>query len=155
MIEIRLHVNHMSVQGVDWKALLAALNPEPQRELLYPLTMDPCFFKGKRPRAIIFPDGTRVETVSWKKLSETLLKTCAEDPEKRKSLRKLRNQIRGRTRTILGSSPAGMFSPVRLGQQLYFETNYSAEYLVKITTKRILDAVDFDYSGIWVALESA
>lgn len=37
-------------------------------EELYPLTKTPSFFKGRRPVAVIFPDGTRVRTPSWKSL---------------------------------------------------------------------------------------
>lgn len=51
-------------------------------ESIYPLCMEPGFFKGKTAVAVIFPDGVRVETPTWKKLAEVILKRCNDDAGK-------------------------------------------------------------------------
>jgi len=121
-------------------------------EEVYSLTTSPGFFKGKRPIAVIFPNGKRVATPTWKRLVETIIKRCNEDEAKHNGLMRLRNQIQGRDRTLLGSSVEGMRSPVLIDKGLYMETHYDTESLLRITTDRILDAVGYDYKNIKVAI---
>jgi len=121
-------------------------------EEVYPLTTSPGIFKGKRPIAVIFPNGERVTTPTWKRLVETVIKRCNEDQTKHNGLMRLRNQIQGRDRTLLGSSVEGMRSPILIDKGLYLETHYDTESLLRIMTGRILDAVGYDYENIKVAI---
>ncbi len=126
----------------------------PVFESIYPLCMDPSFFKGKAVVAVIFPDGVRRETPTWKKMVETVMKRCNDDADKHDVLMELRNRVQGRSRQLLGKRSAGMRSPIQIDKNLYMETHYDTESLLRIMTVRILDAVGYDYSGIQVAIRS-
>lgn len=123
-------------------------------ESIYPLCMEPGFFKGKTAVAVIFPDGVRVEAPTWKKLVEIILKRCNGDVGKHKALMELRNRIQGRSRKLLGSGSAGMRSPVKIDKGLYMEAHYDTESLLRIMKTRILDAVNYDYRNIQVAIRN-
>ncbi len=123
-------------------------------ESIYPLCMEPGFFKGKTAVAVIFPDGVRVETPTWKKLAEVILKRCNDDAGKHNALMELRNRIQGRSRKLLGSGNAGMRSPIKIDRGLYMETHYDTESLLRIMKTRILDAVSYDYRNIQVAIRN-
>ena len=123
-------------------------------ESIYPLCMEPGFFKGKTSVAVIFPDGVRVETPTWKKLAETILKRCNDDVGKHKTLMDLRNRIQGRSRKLLSSGSAGMRSPIKIDKGLYMEAHYDTESLLRIMKTRILDAVNYDYRNIQVAIRN-
>ena len=66
----------------------------------------------------------------------------------------LRGKILGRNRVLLGSEVGKMRSPIKIDEALYAETHYDAETLLRILTTRILDAVDYDYSGIRIAVQA-
>lgn len=123
-------------------------------ESVYPLNRESGFFKGRSPVAVIFPDGVRIETPTWKKLTEVVMKRCNDDAGKHAALMGLRNHIHGRSRQILGNSSAGMRSHIKIDRGLYMEAHYDTESLLKIMKLRILDAVDYDYSGIQVAVRN-
>lgn len=123
-------------------------------ESIYPLCMEPGFFKGKSVVAVIFPDGVRVETPTWKKLAEAILKRCNDDAGKHSALMELRNRIQGRSRKLLASGNAGMRSPIKIDRGLYMESHYDTESLLRIMKTRILDAVGYDYRGIQVAIRN-
>ena len=55
---------------------------------------------------------------------------------------------------LLGSEEGKMRSPVKIDEALYVETHYDAETLMRILTTRILDAVDYDYSGVQIAVQA-
>lgn len=124
-------------------------------ESIYPLCMEPGFFKGKSVVAVIFPDGVRVETPTWKKLIEVVMKRCNKDASMHSALMGLRNLIQGRSRQILGNGAAGMRSPIKIDRGLYMETHYDTETLLRIMKSRILDAVGYDYSQIQVAIRNS
>ena len=123
-------------------------------ESIYPLCMEPGFFKGKTAVAVIFPDGVRVETPTWKKLAEVILKRCNDDTVKHNALMELRNHIQGRSRKLLGNGNAGMRSPIKIDRGLYMEAHYDTESLLRIMKTRILDAVGYDYRNIQVAIRN-
>ena len=123
-------------------------------ESIYPLCMEPGFFKGKAVVAVIFPDGVRVETPTWKNFVEVVLKRCNGDAKKHKALMELRNRIQGRSRRLLGSGNTGMRSPIKIDRGLYMEAHYDTESLLRIMKTRILDAVGYDYRGIQVAIRN-
>ena len=123
-------------------------------ESIYPLCMEPGFFKGKTAVAVIFPDGVRVETPTWKKLVEVILKRCNDDVVKHNALMELRNHIQGRSRKLLGNGNAGMRSPIKIDRGLYMEAHYDTESLLRIMKTRILDAVNYDYRNIQVAVRN-
>lgn len=141
---------------------LAAIRPEesaaeaiPDFESIYPLCMSAGFFKGKSAVAVIFPDGVRIATPTWKALAEVIMKRCNDDAGKHGMLMELRNRVQGRSRQLLGNGSAGMRSPIKIDRGLYMESHYDTESLLRIMKTRILDAVGYDYSGIQVAIRNS
>jgi hypothetical protein len=141
------------LQSEGPQAVQGASAPEKRYESLYPLSVGTGIYKGKRPTGVIFADGRREESPTWKKVVEILLKDCCKDSSKRQKLMNLRGRILGRNRVLLGSEKGRMRSPLKICEALYVETHYDAETLLRIVTTRILDAVDYDYSGIRIAVQ--
>lgn len=128
--------------------------PARNYESIYPLNIGTGIFKGKRPTGVIFPNGERAESPTWKRVMEEILLDCCKDPAKRQMLLNLRGKILGRNRVLLGSETGKMHSPVKIMDALYVETHYDAETLLRILTTRILDEVGYDYSRIQVAVKT-
>jgi hypothetical protein len=122
-------------------------------ETVYPLTVNPAIFKGKKPTAILFGDK-RVATHKWKAVAEELMKHCNADAEKHVALMNLRGKIAGRERVFLAREKSNMRSPIEIDKNLYIETNYDTETLLRILMTRIFDAINYDYSGISVSIIS-
>lgn len=130
-------------------------NRKPENyEIMYPLNVGAGIFKGKRPIGIIFADGHRTESPTWKSVAEELLKDCCKAPAQRQALMDLRGKVLGRNRVLLGSETGKMRSPVKIDEALYVETHYDAETLLRILTTRILDMVGYDYSDIRIAIKA-
>ncbi len=127
---------------------------EKNYESIYPLDVGVGIFKGKRPTGIVFKDGARKETPTWKRVVEEILKDCCKDRFKRQRLMDLRGKILGRNRVLLGSETGKMRSPLKIDDALYVETHYDAETLMRILTTRILDEVDYDYRSIRIAVKT-
>ena len=123
-------------------------------ESVYPLSVGTGIYKGKRPTGVIFVDGVRVESPTWKKVIEEILKDCCKDSVRCQALMDLRGKILGRNRVLLGSETGKMRSPVKIADALYVETHYDAETLLRILTTRILDEVGYDYSKIQIAVKT-
>jgi len=130
-------------------AILGGEAIEP-RELAYPLSSQPFFFKGKKPIAVLFGEE-RVELKTWIKVYAEILHRC--NAEKHEVLMELRGKISGRDRLILSKKSEGMTRPVKLAEDMFVESFYDTEGLMYVLTKRILDAVRYDYSGISVVLK--
>ena len=123
-------------------------------ESIYPLS-NPAIFKGQKPTGVLFGENDRVDTGTWKRVCETILKRCDADPEKHVELMNLRGRISGRERVFLAKSPDGMRSPRKINENLYMETNYDAETLMRILVTRILDTVGYDYRCIRIAIRNS
>jgi hypothetical protein len=131
-------------EAVDNNTLSAA-------EIVYPLSIDPAFFKGTKPTAVYF-GNEKVPVKTWRKAYTLILQRCVGIPEKREALMGLRNKINGRTRTILSDKPNGMNRPVEIADEVFIESFFDTEWLVRILTREILEVVRYDYSGISVSV---
>ena len=126
--------------------------PAKMYESIYPLNAGTGIYKGKRPTGIIFANGKRVETPTWKKVMEEVRKDFCKSSEKHRALRDLRGKVQGRNRVLLDNKTGNMRSPVQIDKALYVETHYDTETLLRILTTRILDEVGYDYSKIKIAV---
>ena len=117
-----------------------------EREI--PLSAMPAYFKGKKPVAVLYPDGTEAAAPTWKKAAVHLLQHCAEDPEMLERLKEMQGKVFGRNRLLFGSDGNGMDSPLEFYPGMFLESKFDTETLLKVITKRIFDAVGYDYSGI-------
>lgn len=62
--------------------------------------ISPASLKGKRPVALTFASGEVVLTPTWKKVVQTILKHCNEQPDMHERLMQLRGRVFGRQRTL-------------------------------------------------------
>ena len=124
-------------------------------ESIYPLSANPGIFKGKKPTGVLFGENGRVDVGTWKMVLQEILQRCNTDPEKHVALMNLRGKVSGRERILLAKDSENMRSPLKLSENLYVETHYDTETLLRIMTTRILDAVGYDYSGISVAIRNS
>lgn len=108
----------------------------------------PATLKGKRPRSLTFPSGETVVTPTWKKLAQTILKHCNEQPDMHERLMQLRGEVFGRQRIILREFPERMDVPIRIDQDLYFEAKFDTEALIAMMERKILEPVGYDFSEI-------
>ena len=122
-------------------------------ESIYPLVAGGSAFKGEKPTGLLFGEE-RVDVYTWKMVFQEILKRCNEDPEKHVALMNLRGKVSGRARVFLAKNSASMRSPHEIAKNLYVETHYDTETLLRILMTRILDAVNYDYSGISVAVRN-
>ena len=122
-------------------------------ETVYPLTANPSIFKGKKPTCVLF-DEKRTIAHTWKNVFKILILQCNADTKNHKALMELRNKILGRERIILSDSSRGMLRPFKIDKDLWAETHYDTESLMRILLNRILDEVGFDYSKISVAVRN-
>lgn len=124
-------------------------------EEIHSLCESPSFFRGKQVMAIIFANNTRIEVPTWRALVETVLADCNSDAERHVKLMNMRGHIPGRRRQLLSHTAEGMRSALEIDENLYLETHYDTETLLKIMLNRILDPIGYDYSGIRVVLRGA
>lgn len=110
--------------------------------------ISPATLKGKRPLSLTFPSGETVATPTWKKLAQTILKHCNEQPDMHERLMQLRGKVFGRQRIILGEFPERMDVPIRIDQDLYFEAKFDTEALITMMKRKILEPVGYDFSEI-------
>ena len=122
-------------------------------ETVYPITVNTAIFKGNKPTAVMFGDE-RVDVYKWKTVVEKIMCDCNSDPEKHVALMNLRGRVAGRERVFLAKESEGMRSPIKIDDNLYIETNYDTETLLRILMTRILDVVGYDYSNISVSIRS-
>lgn len=127
---------------------------EIEYEIIYPLNVAPVVFKGKKPTGVCFPDRTRVNVPTWKRVVEAILVKCNNEPQYHKVLMELRDKVQGRERVFVGSSKENMRSPLKIDEKLYIETHYDTETLLRILTMRILEPINYDYSGIMIAIRN-
>ena len=91
----------------------------------------PSMLKGKRPVSVTFASGETVETPTWKKAVQTILKHCNGQLDMHERLMQLRGKVFGRQRTILGKDPEGMDVPIQIDKDLYFEAKFDTEALLE------------------------
>lgn len=117
----------------------------------YPLT-NAAGLKGKKIIAVIINEE-RYISPTWKNAVKIILDDVIKDNVKKKKLFSLREKILGRKRVILSSKLDDMRSPLELANNLYIETHYDTETLVKLLLQ-ILNQIDYDYSNIKIVIKN-
>ena len=129
-----------------WKSL------RPPKKI-YRLCALPVTLKGTKPTAVFF-GAEKAEVKTWRAVYTAVLRRCAAGSDKLAALMELRNKISGRRRVILSDKPDGMDTPIEIAEGLYAEVYFDTDWLLRILTREILDAVHYDYSGISVAVRN-
>ena len=123
-------------------------------ESLYPLTAATGIFKGKKPTGVRFPDGTREDVRTWKNVVKVILTRCNKVMLNHKRLEDLCGKVSGRARVFLAEKPDGMRSSLQIDDKIFVETHYDTETLLRILTTRILEPINYDYSGITITIRN-
>ena len=95
-----------------------------------PLVSAPARCKGMKPVAVILPDGSMVETSTWKKAAAAILRDCAADPGCHERLMELRGRVNGNFRRLLAEDPNGMDAPLKITEGLYLESKFDTQALL-------------------------
>ena len=119
----------------------------------YSLSTNPLFFKGKKPCAVIFPDGRNVPAGTWKKIVEIILLDCMNHPDYKKAMLGFRDYLMGRKRKILSNTDKDMRTPIKLTDELYFESHYDTQTLLTIVITKILQPLGYRYETIQVCIQ--
>ena len=120
----------------------------------YPLVVGSSVFKGKKPISLIFGDGREFKIFTWKQLVEAILKDCIADDKKKENLEGLRDKVLGKKRKLISNNSEDMISPIEISENLYMETHYDTETLLRILMQRVLDPINYDYSQISVVIRN-
>lgn len=120
-------------------------------ESVYPVT-NSTGFKGRKPIAVII-EGKRMTTPTWKKVVENVLIEVIKEENMKKKIFDLRDILLGRIRTRLSRKSDNMRSPIKLCDNLYIETHYDTETLIKLLIE-ILSEISYDYNKIKVVVKS-
>ena len=119
-----------------------------------PLVSAPARCKGMKPVAVILPDGSMVETSTWKKAAAAILRDCATNPGRHERLMELRGRVNGNFRRLLAEGPNGMDAPLKITEGLYLESKFDTQALLDNLTQKILCRVGYDCGGIAVLYQS-
>lgn len=124
---------------------------ESEYETIYPIT-NTTGFKGRKPIAIIYK-GERKMTPTWKVVVNTVLQEVIKDEMMKNRLMSLRDKLLGRVRKRLSKTSDDMRSPLKIYDNLYIETHYDTETLIKLLLE-ILEEISYDYNEIQVVIKN-
>ena len=110
--------------------------------------------KGMKPVAVVFPDGSMVETSTWKKAAAAILRDCDAVPGHHERLMEMRGRVHGNFRRLLAAEPNGMDAPLKITEGLYLESKFDTQALLDNLTQKILRRVGYDSGGIAVLYQS-
>lgn len=119
-------------------------------ERILPLYSAAVQCKGKKAVAIVLPSGERVETSTWRKAAAAIMRDCDSDPQRHEMLMELREHVPCRFRQMLSGTPKGMDAPLKINDNLYFESKFDTEALLTNLTQKILRRVGYDYGNVMV-----
>ena len=152
---LRKELHRIVDQRVD-TFILTVLHGEQINELqgssgkLVPLASAPSVFKGNKPAAIIYPDGRRIETPTWRKAIAEILRDCNSDPVRHECMMAMRDRVSGNFRTLISNSPDNMSAPLKIDDEMYVEMKFDTEALLRNITQKILDPVGYEYRRITI-----
>ena len=119
-----------------------------------PLLSAPARCKGMKPVAVVLPDGSMVETSTWKKAAAAILRDCAADPGRHERLMEMRGRVNGNFRRLLAEGPNGMDAPLKITEGLYLESKFDTQALLENLDQKILRRAGYDSYGIAVLYRS-
>lgn len=115
-----------------------------------PFVSAPARCKGMKPVAVVLPDGSIVETSTWKKAAAAILRDCDANPGHHEQLMEMRGRVNGNFRRLLSEDTNGMDAPLRISEGLYLESKFDTQALLDNLTQKILRRVGYDYGTIAV-----
>ncbi|MEY8259708.1 hypothetical protein AALA80_05110 [Oscillospiraceae bacterium 50-60] len=119
-------------------------------ERVLTLAAMPSAFKGKKPVSLILPGGAEVSTPTWKKAVTAILQDCSSAPRRHRWMLELRGRVFGNFRPLLAKTPEGMGAPLKIDEELYWESKFDTEALLRNLTDKLLSKAGYDYQGVVV-----
>lgn len=113
-----------------------------------PLAASPAFFKGTKPTAVFLPDRSEVPVRTWKNAAQVILQDCCADPQRKERMMELRKRVAGNFRFLIHDRPDELSAPLKICDDLYLESKFDTEALLRNITNKLLDRVGYDYRGI-------
>ena len=127
-------------------------NKEPNEyELIYPLT-NTAGFKGKKVIGVIIGEERKIAP-TWKKVVEIILKKAIQDKKTEDKLANLCDKLLGRKRTRISSTDKDMKSPLKISENIYIETHYDTESLMKLLIQ-VLNEISYEYNNIKIVIKN-
>lgn len=117
-------------------------------EHAWSLRMPFSYFKGTKPVSVCLPDGEKVFCRTWREAVSVILHDCNRNAELHERLTELSGKVAGRERTILGKTGEGMNKPIHIDDDIYFESFFDTEYLLKMMKERVLDKVGYNSDAV-------
>ena len=124
---------------------------ERKYERIYPLT-NKTGFKGSKPLAVKLGEN-RIITPTWKTVVEVILKDAIKDEQKKNDMYSLCDVLVARKRNRLAKTKDSMRSPLKICDDLFVETHYDTESLIKLLLE-ILDNIGYDYNNIRIIIKN-
>ena len=115
-----------------------------------PLNMMSAYFKGRKPLELRLPSGDIIPVKTWKNVAQIILDDCNADSERHEILMQLRQVTSGRDRKILSNTPKGMDSPLKIDDNLYFESKFDTESLLNVLKGKVLNPTGYDTRNVYI-----
>lgn len=145
MINVTFDAIVRDIQNFDGKA------QNNNFESIYPLS-SVIGFRSKKIIAVII-NGERIKTPTWKMALQIILQDAIKDNNKLVKMYSLCDKLLGRKRTRLSTNPNDMRSPLKLAENLYIESHYDTESLLRLLLY-ILDEISYDYSNVKIVIKN-
>lgn len=120
-------------------------------ETVYPIT-NIGGFKGKKVIAVII-HNERMITPTWKKAVSIILTDVIKDKKYKEKMYNLCDKMLGRVRNRLAHTSESMRSAIKLDDNLYIETHYDTETLMRFLLE-ILNELNYNYDDIKIVIKS-
>ena len=129
----------------------AAASTPDELFLTLPFKSGTTAFKGRKPVSVNF--GSReVSAFTWKQVVTAVFQDVTANSEYRLALHELCGKVNGKKRKLLSHDTENMVSPIQIGENLYFESHYDTETLLKILIGRVLEPIHYDFSAITITV---
>jgi hypothetical protein len=120
-------------------------------ERVLPLSINPVRFRKQKPIAVLFGEE-RVAVKTWGDVHTTVITHCIQDPVYHGKMMELRGRIAVKSKVFIAETSDGMKKKKKICDGLYTEVTYGSETLMHILVTRILSAIRYDCTNIYVVL---
>ena len=145
----QLRDNLLTILNVTVDGMIRQLNETKHQEPIeFSLTMPSSFFKGKKPTAVVFPDGRNIAVSNWKQVVSAIFDDAIKDDNILEQLYRMRNRVYGRSRLLLGDSSSVMNQPLKVADNLFFESKFDTQSLLYVLAERIFKPTGYDLGTI-------
>lgn len=107
-------------------------------------------FIGYKPISIELPDGSKHQVKKWNDVAKVLVTECVKDSSNHERIKSKANMLYGNKRLLLSTTPDELERPIKICDDIYFETHTGTENMLNIIKKQFLMPLGYDLSKIWI-----